>query len=251
MPKITMLDEMLIHDLGDVYDAEHRFLEGQGEMLAAATDRELKKMIKSHMAQTEVHIERLERAYEVLGLKAKRVKCPVAIGLVKEGQDGIEDSEDNPKVRDCLIACAAHKVEHYEISSYRSMIAAVEVSGPAELLEILRRQPHRRGGNRGQNRGEHSRAALEGRRQAQARHGEGESRRSFVDPSLHRRVSRRGRGDAAEVAVKAKCLVFSLCDHRALPRPLRETLDPSSSGIERFIRSCPLSLALAPYFGIC
>ena len=74
----------------------------------------------------------------MLGLKAKRVKCPVAVGLVKEAQEGIEDSEENPKVRDCLIACAAHKVEHYEISSYRSLIAAVEITGQAELLEIFR-----------------------------------------------------------------------------------------------------------------
>ena len=50
MPKLTNLDEKLHHDLGDIYDAEHRFLEAQAEMLAAATDRELKKMIKAHMA---------------------------------------------------------------------------------------------------------------------------------------------------------------------------------------------------------
>ena len=138
MPKLTNLDEKLVHDLGDIYDAEHRFLEAQAGMLAAATDRELKKMIKAHIAQTEGQIERLEEAYALLGLKAKRVKCPVAVGLVKEGDEGIEDSEENPKVRDCVIACAAAKVEHYEISSYRSLVAAAQTSGHAELLAIFR-----------------------------------------------------------------------------------------------------------------
>src|SRR4051812_5364462 len=101
MPKITTLDEKLAHDLGDIYDAEHRFLEAQREMLNAATDRNLKKMIKSHIAQSEGQIERLDRGFEVLGKKAKRVKCAAAAGLVTEGQKGIEDSEENPKVRDC------------------------------------------------------------------------------------------------------------------------------------------------------
>lgn len=138
MPKITTLDEKLAHDLGDIYDAEHRFLEAQQEMLAAATDRNLKKMIKSHIAQSEGQIERLDRGFEVLGKKAKRVKCAAAAGLVAEGQKGIEDSEENPKVRDCLIAGSILKVEHYEISSYRCLVAAVELMGQQDLLDIFR-----------------------------------------------------------------------------------------------------------------
>ena len=98
-------------------------------MLAAATDRGLKNRIKAHMAQTDGQIESLEQSCELLGLKVKRVKCPVAIGLVKEGQQGLEDSQDAPKVRDCVIACAAAKVEHDKISSYRSLIAAADTLG--------------------------------------------------------------------------------------------------------------------------
>jgi len=138
MSKLTTLEEKLHHDLGDIYDAEHRFLAAQKELLSAATDRDLKKMIKTHIAQTEVQVERLEQGYETLGLKAKRIKCAAAAGLVKEGQDGVEDSEENAKVRDCVIAGAAAKVEHYEISSYRGLIASAEVMGQSELVEIFR-----------------------------------------------------------------------------------------------------------------
>src|SRR3954467_7781198 len=104
MSKLTTLDEKLAHDPGDIYDAEHRFLDAQREMLDAATDRNLKKMIKAHIAQTEGQIERLERGFEALGKKPRRVKCAAAAGLVSEGQKGIEDAEENPKVRDCVIA---------------------------------------------------------------------------------------------------------------------------------------------------
>ena len=70
-------------------------------------------------------------------MKPKRIKCAAAAGLVTEAQKGIEDTEGNPKVRDCVIACAAHKVEHYEISSYRSLASATELSGQSALREVF------------------------------------------------------------------------------------------------------------------
>lgn len=138
MSKLTTLEEKFLHDLGDIYDAEHRFLDAQNEMLGQATDRNLKQMIKTHIKQTRGQIERLERGYEALGKKAKRVKCAAAVGLVNEGRSGMKDSEENPKVRDCVIASAASKVEYYEISSYRGLIAAAESMGNDDLLAIFR-----------------------------------------------------------------------------------------------------------------
>ena len=44
MPIKNMQDKFL-HELGDIYDAEHQFLKGQQEMLAAASEPTLKQMI--------------------------------------------------------------------------------------------------------------------------------------------------------------------------------------------------------------
>lgn len=138
MSKLTTLEEKFLHDLGDTYDAELRFLDAQNEMLGQATDRKLKQMIKAHIKQSEGQVQRLEAAFEALGKKAKRVKCAAAAGLVAEGQKGMEDAEENPKVRDCVIVSAAAKVEHYEICCYRGLIAAAELMDQADLLAIFR-----------------------------------------------------------------------------------------------------------------
>jgi len=57
---ITTTDELFMHELGDMYDAEHRFLKGQEEMLAQSTDADLKEMIQAHIKQTEQQITNLD-----------------------------------------------------------------------------------------------------------------------------------------------------------------------------------------------
>ena len=50
--------EMFQHEVGDIYDAEHRFLTGQQEMLNKATDLQLQGLIRQHIEQTQQHIIR-------------------------------------------------------------------------------------------------------------------------------------------------------------------------------------------------
>jgi ferritin-like metal-binding protein YciE len=134
---ISTLEEKFVHDLGDIYDAEHRFLEAQQEMLQQAHAGELKTMIREHISQTEAQIRNLEEVYTAIGAKTKRVKCDAAAGLVTEGQKGMKEAGE-PGIRDCVIAGAAAKVEHYEIASYRGLITLCEELGQNAALRLLK-----------------------------------------------------------------------------------------------------------------
>jgi ferritin-like metal-binding protein YciE len=135
---MTTLEEKFVHDLGDIYDAEHRFLEAQQEMMQQAKSSELKTMIREHIAQTETQIRNLDEVYQTIGSKAKRVKCDAAAGLVIEGQKGMKEAADEPAVLDCVIAGAAAKVEHYEIASYRGLITMCEEMGQSSVISLLK-----------------------------------------------------------------------------------------------------------------
>jgi len=132
------MEEKFIHEIGDIYDAEHRFLEAQQQMLQQASDSKLKTMIQEHIGQTEQQIQNLEQVYQALGQQPKRIKCDAATGLVTEGQKTMKEAAGNPALLDCVIAGAASKVEHYEIASYRGLIAGAEQMGQAEVLKLLR-----------------------------------------------------------------------------------------------------------------
>ncbi len=134
--KINTLDEKFAHELQDIYDAEHRFLEAQQEMMQQATSTKLQGMIQTHIRETEGQIKNLEQIFSLIGEKAKRVKCDAAAGLVSEGQKSMQEA-GTPEIRDCLIAGSAAKVEHYEVASYRGLVMGAQQTGNQELAALL------------------------------------------------------------------------------------------------------------------
>ena len=119
---VASTQELLLHELCELYDAEHRFLEGQVEMVHRATDGELQSSIENHIYQTRQHIRNLEQFFRELGEEPRRETNEVARGLVSEAQEGIEEAQSDA-LRDCVIDAAVVKVEHFEIGSYRGLIS--------------------------------------------------------------------------------------------------------------------------------
>jgi ferritin-like metal-binding protein YciE len=134
---IKTIEEKVVHDISDMYDAEHRFLEGQHAMLQMASTPQLQKMLQEHAKQTEQHIQTLEQVYQILGHKPKRSKCDAAAGLVAEGEKATKEMANNPALLDWTIAGAAAKIEHYEIASYRALVTACEELGMAPVVQLL------------------------------------------------------------------------------------------------------------------
>ncbi len=134
---INNLQEKFAHELGDIYDAEHQFLKGQEEMLQNATDSNLQQMIQKHIQQTQQQIKNLEQIFSALGKQPERVMCDGARGIVSEGQKGMKETSGSPAIRDCAIAGAADRVEHYEIAVYRGLITAASLMGQQEIVSLL------------------------------------------------------------------------------------------------------------------
>jgi ferritin-like metal-binding protein YciE len=134
---IKTLEEKFIHGLGDIYDAEHRFLEAQEKMLPNATSSTVQAMLEKHIAETEQQIVNLKQVFEILGLTAKRVSCDGAAGIVTEGDKLLKETQDTPALADLAITGGCSKVEHYEIASYRGLIAGAEQMGQTEVVRLL------------------------------------------------------------------------------------------------------------------
>src|SRR5215210_5454537 len=123
---ISNTQKLLLHELCELYDAEHRFLEGQVEMVHKAADFELQRAIRNHIEQTRQHIRNLEQFFREFGQEPRRETNEVARGLVSEAQQGIREVQSDA-LRDCAINAAVVKVEHFEIGSYRALITGVRM----------------------------------------------------------------------------------------------------------------------------
>ena len=135
---ITDTQELFVHELCEVYDAEHRFIEGQQEMVENATDEDLRSAVQEHLEQTREHAANVERVFAEFGGDPRRETNEVAQGLVSEAQEGIRGSR-SAALRDCAIVSAVIKVEHFEMGSYRSLVTAAQLMGRSEAQQLLKR----------------------------------------------------------------------------------------------------------------
>lgn len=134
--KIKTLEDFFVHELSDIYNAEKQLTKALPKMAKAASNPELVKAFESHLTETEGQIERLDRVFEVTGLKKHSEKCEATEGLVDEAKQVIDDTEEGP-VRDAALIACAQKVEHYEIATYGTLCALAEKLGQLEAKRLL------------------------------------------------------------------------------------------------------------------
>jgi ferritin-like metal-binding protein YciE len=118
--KLETLEDLLIHELKDLYNAETQLLKALPKMAKAASNEELRDSFNEHAKVTEKQVERLEQIFDEMGKNPKGKKCQAMEGLIEEGQEVIKEKKMDPDVRDAALIAAAQRVEHYEIAGYGS-----------------------------------------------------------------------------------------------------------------------------------
>src|SRR5829696_5753725 len=137
---ITNMQELFLHELAEIYDAEHTIVFGLQAMDQGASDENLRSAIQNHLAQTKGHIQNLEQVFNELGQEPYRETNEIAQGAAKELQKGLGEAHQSPELVDCVIISAAIKVEHFEIASYRGLITGAEQMGHQEEVVNLLQQ---------------------------------------------------------------------------------------------------------------
>ncbi|WP_298653342.1 DUF892 family protein [uncultured Proteiniphilum sp.] len=133
----SKLKDFFIEELKDIYFAENEILKGLEKMEAAATSLSLKESIQLHYTETEEQVERLKEVFALVGEEPSKKKCEAILGILKEGETMLEDTEEDSMVRDAAIIIACQKVEHYEIATYGSLAELARTLGLDEVAEIL------------------------------------------------------------------------------------------------------------------
>jgi len=129
--------ETLFHEtLKDIYYAERKILKALPKMARGAQSPELKAGFEKHRDETEVHVERLQQIFELIGKRAQGKTCPAIDGILEEGEEILEEFKGQPAL-DAGLAAAAQAVEHYEISRYGTLKRWAQVLGLKEAVTLL------------------------------------------------------------------------------------------------------------------
>src|SRR6476660_3239540 len=136
--KLETLKDLYIHELKDLYSAEKQIIKALPKMVKAATDEQLAAGFQEHFEQTKEHVARLEKILTSHDESTRGPKCEGMEGVIKEGDEMIEeDAED--EVRDAGLISAAQRVEHYEMAGYGTARTYAELLGDPPGAKLLQR----------------------------------------------------------------------------------------------------------------
>ncbi len=133
---LNNLEDLFLHDLDDLYDAEKQVLEALPKMADAASSPELKLAFMTHLDETKHQISRLEQCFRRLGREPDGTTCDGMKGIISEC-DVILDAKGDRDVRDAGLIEWRQKVEHYEMAGYGTVRTFAEHLGHSDVAEIL------------------------------------------------------------------------------------------------------------------
>jgi ferritin-like metal-binding protein YciE len=133
---IKNLDDLFVHTLEDIYYAEQKITKALPKMAEKVSDPQLQSAFLTHLAETEVHLKRVEKVFQMHGETAKASTCPAIDGIVTEAEEIMKDASD-PEVLDAAALAAAQAVEHYEITRYGTLVAWAQQLGRSDCAGVL------------------------------------------------------------------------------------------------------------------
>ncbi len=135
--KLQSLNDLLIKELQDLYDAENLIIKALPKMAEKASSPELRSGLNQHLEQTRGQVRRLDQIFDQLrDIDRKDGKCKGIEGIIKEGEDLLKKDAE-PEVRDAGIIASAQKVEHYEIASYGTVRTYANLLGRQDWARLL------------------------------------------------------------------------------------------------------------------
>ena len=133
---IHTFEDLFLHGLQDIYYAEHKIIKALPGLIERASDPALKRGLKRHLSETKEQVERIERAFHLLGEEPRATKCYGIHGLLSEGEEAMGNITDQ-NVLNAAVISSALAVEHYEITRYGSLIAWAREMGRTDVAAVL------------------------------------------------------------------------------------------------------------------
>lgn len=130
------LNDLFLDTLKDMYFAEKHILKALPKMAKAAHSSQLRAAFEKHEGETEDHVERLEKIFDLMDKPARGKTCEAIQGILDEGKE-IMDEYKGTEALDAGLLAAAQAVEHYEIARYGTLKAWATKLDMAEAARLL------------------------------------------------------------------------------------------------------------------
>src|SRR5204863_7759511 len=76
--------ELFLHELGDMYDAEQRIAKMLPELAKESNQSQVRSAFEQHEQETQQQIRNIEQCFQILGIKPEKAACQAIAGLKQE-----------------------------------------------------------------------------------------------------------------------------------------------------------------------
>ena len=137
MAEKNTLHDAFLDELRDMIHAEKQLTSALPKLAKKAKSPDSTEAFRSHLAETENHVTRLEQVFAELGETAKAKTCDGMKGIIAEANEMIGESYDD-QTMDAVLIASAQRAEHYEIAAYGTLVTwarTMEHDSAADLLQ--------------------------------------------------------------------------------------------------------------------
>lgn len=133
---VQVPEQLFMHELGDIYSAEQMILQMLPKMAQESSNQQAINAYNEHEKQTRQQVQNLQQCFQILGQQPPQVTCYAIAGIMQEHDTFLKDNPSQ-NILTLFDLGGANKVEHYEIVSYKSLIAQANLLGESQCVTLL------------------------------------------------------------------------------------------------------------------
>ena len=128
--------DLFLHELGDMYDAEQRILQMLPALADECGDDQVRQAFHYHEQQTRQQVRNLDQCFQALGVPSTQTTCAAIAGL-KQEHDSFLKENPSQDILTMFDLGGASKTEYYEIASYTGLIEKAQLIDQQQCVQLL------------------------------------------------------------------------------------------------------------------
>jgi ferritin-like metal-binding protein YciE len=133
---IQTVRELFAFGLSEMYDCENRILQQLPSLINEINDPDVQAILQHHQQETQQQVGLLQQCFRLLGTQPQPVTCAVLEGFRQEHEAFLRTSPASG-ILTLFDVNAGTKIESFEITSYRLLIATACQLGLNEIQRLL------------------------------------------------------------------------------------------------------------------
>jgi ferritin-like metal-binding protein YciE len=133
---VDSLDQLLVHELRDLYATEEAFVPALKRMGEKATNPDLKLALEQQWLETRTHVGRLERVFRSVGSRIARGDREAVASMLRESHRLLKRRVE-ADVRDAWLIATAQRIGHLQIANYGTARTFAETLGYTHAAQLL------------------------------------------------------------------------------------------------------------------